>query len=69
MNPYAETLVQELEIRSVPEKAHWWNQYLKGEIRFVGTSIPEIRKLLIEKNFSDGLDRLPMNQQVGMVNG
>ena len=69
MNPYAETLVQELEIRSVPAKADWWNQYLKGEIRFVGTSIPEIRKLLIEKNFSDGLDRLPMNQQVGMVNG
>jgi 3-methyladenine DNA glycosylase AlkD len=68
MNPYAETLVQELKIRSVPEKADWWNNYLKGEIRFVGTSIPEIRKLLIEKNFSDGLDRLPMNQQVGMVN-
>ena len=35
MNPYAETLVQELEIRSVPQKADWWNNYLKGEIRFV----------------------------------
>lgn len=69
MNPYAETLVQELEIRSVPQKADWWNSYLKGEIRFVGTSIPEIRKLLIEKNFSDGLDRLAMNKQVGLVNG
>lgn len=69
MNPYAEALVQELEVRSVPQKADWWNHYLKGEIRFVGTSIPEIRKLLIERNFSDGLDRLPMNQQVGMVNG
>lgn len=69
MNPYAETLVQELEVRSVPQKADWWNSYLKGEIRFVGTSIPEIRKLLIEKNCSDGLDRLPMNQQVGVVNG
>ena len=69
MNPYAETLVQELEVRSVPQKADWWNSYLKGEIRFVGTSIPEIRKLLIEKNGSDGLDHLPMNQQVSMVNG
>jgi len=69
MNPYAETLVQELEIRSVPQKADWWNNYLKGEIRFVGTSIPEIRKLLIEKNSEDGLDHLPMNQQVSMVNG
>ena len=68
MNPYAETLVRELEVRSVPKKADWWNNYLKGEIRFVGTSIPEIRKLLIEKNFSDGLDGLPMNQQVSMVN-
>lgn len=69
MNPYAETLVRELKVRSVPQKADWWNNYLKGEIRFVGTSIPEIRKLLIERNFIDGLDRLPMNQQVGMVNG
>ena len=68
MNPYAETLVQELEVRSVPQKADWWNNYLKGEIRFVGTSIPEIRKLLIEKNHSEGLNQLPMNQQVGMVN-
>ena len=68
MNPYAETLVQELEVRSVPQKADWWNNYLKGEIRVGGTSIPEIRKLLIERNLSDGLDRLPMNQQVGMVN-
>lgn len=69
MNPYAETLVQELEARSVPQKADWWNNYLKGEIRFVGISIPEIRKLLIERNFTDGLDQLPMNQQVGLVNG
>ena len=69
MNQYAETLVQELKIRSVPHKADWWNSYMKGEIRFVGTSIPEIRKLLIEKNSSEGLDHLPMNQQVSFVNG
>ena len=68
MNQYAETLVQELKHRSVPQKADWWNNYLKGEIRFVGTSIPEIRKLLIEKNSSEGLDQLPMNQQVSLVN-
>jgi 3-methyladenine DNA glycosylase AlkD len=69
MNQHAETLVQELKVRSVPQKADWWNNYLKGEIRFVGTSLPEIRKLLKEKNMSEGLDQLPMNQQVGMVNG
>lgn len=69
MNQYAETLVQELKIRSVPQKADWWNRYLKGEIRYVGTSIPEIRKLLKEKNFTEGLDQLPMNQQVSLVNG
>lgn len=69
MNQYAETLVQELQDRSVPQKAEWWNSYLKGEIRFVGTSIPEIRKLLMEKNRSEGLDLLPMNQQVSLVNG
>ncbi len=69
MNQYAETLVQELKIRSVPQKADWWNSYMKGEIRFVGTGIPEIRKLLKEKNRSEGLDQLPMNQQVGLVNG
>lgn len=69
MNQHAETLVQELELRSVPQKADWWNSYMKGEIRFVGTSIPEIRKLLHEKNSREGLDQLPMNQQVGLVNG
>jgi len=68
MNQYAETLVQELKHRSVPQKADWWNNYMKGEIRFVGTSIPQIRKLLIEKNNSEGLDQLPMNQQVSLVN-
>lgn len=69
MNQHAETLVQELKLRSIPQKADWWNSYMKGEIRFIGTSIPEIRKLLIEKNRSEGLDQLPMNQQVSLVNG
>ena len=69
MNPYTETLVQELEIRSIPEKAEWWNSYMKGVIRFVGISVPEIRKLLYEANRELDLDQLPMNQQVSMVNG
>ena len=69
MNQHAETLVQELRIRSIPQKADWWNSYMKGEIQFVGTSIPEIRKLLIEKNSSEGLSQLSMNQQVSFVNG
>lgn len=69
MNQLAETFVQELEVRSVPQKADWWNRYMKGEIRFVGTGIPEIRKLLLEMNQSEGLDQLPMNRQVSLVNG
>jgi 3-methyladenine DNA glycosylase AlkD len=69
MNQYAETLVEELQVRSLPEKADWWNSYMKGEIRFIGTSIPEIREVLKEKNRIEGLDQLPMNQQVSLVNG
>ena len=69
MNQYAETLVQELKVRSVPQKADWWNSYMKGEIQFVGISIPEIRNLLKETNRIEGLDQLPMNQQVSLVNG
>ncbi len=69
MNQYAETLIQELELRSAPQKADWWNLYMKGEIRFMGTSLPDIRKLLKEKNSREGLDQLPMNRQVSFVNG
>jgi len=69
MNQYAETLVQEIKVRSVPQKANWWNSYMKGEIRFIGTSIPEIRKVLLERNRTEDLDQLPMNQQVSLVNG
>lgn len=69
MNQLAETFVQELEERAVPRKADWWNRYMKGEINFVGAGIPEIRKLLLEMNTSEGLDQLPMNRQVSLVNG
>jgi 3-methyladenine DNA glycosylase AlkD len=68
MNQLAETFVQELEERSVPRKADWWNRYMKGEIRFVGAGIPEIRALLLEMNQSEGLDQLPMNRQVNLAN-
>ena len=69
MNQLTENFVQELEERSLPHKADWWNRYMKGEIRFVGAGIPEIRKLLLEMNQSEDLDQLPMNRQVGLVNG
>ena len=69
MNQLAETFVQELQERSEPQKADWWNRYMKGEIRFVGAGIPEIRKLLLEMNKSQELDQLPLNRQVGLVNG
>ncbi len=69
MNQLTENFVQELEERSVPQKADWWNRYMKGEIRFVGAGIPEIRKLLLEMNQRENLDQLPLNRQVSLVNG
>ena len=69
MNQFGQIVVEELKENSVTRKAAWWNSYLKGKIAFMGLGIPEIRKILVDLNRTQGLDQLPMNQQVGIVNG
>ena len=69
MNQFGQIVVEELKENSETRKAAWWNSYLKGKIAFMGLGIPEIRKILVDLNRTQGLDRLPMNQQVGIVNG
>jgi len=69
MNPLGQIVVEELKEKSVPGKADWWNNYLKGKIPFMGLGIPEIRKVLLDLNQMAGLEHLPMNRQVGIVNG
>ncbi|RLD70068.1 MAG: hypothetical protein DRI98_08910 [Bacteroidetes bacterium] len=69
MNQFGQIVVEELKENSVTRKADWWNSYLKGKIAFMGLGIPEIRKILVDLNRTQGLDQLPMNQQVGIVNG
>jgi 3-methyladenine DNA glycosylase AlkD len=51
------------------EKAAWWNQYLKGEIPFIGVGTPEIRRIFLERNREFSFGKLPMNRQVSLVNG
>jgi len=69
MNQVGQIVVEELMEKSVSKKAEWWNRYLKGEIPFMGLGIPEIRKVLLDLNVSGELESLPMNRQVGLVNG
>jgi len=69
MNQFGQIVVEEIQEKSVPQKADWWNSYLKGKIAFLGLGIPEIRKILIELNKAQNLEHLPMNRQVGIVNG
>ncbi|MEN8156837.1 MAG: DNA alkylation repair protein [Bacteroidota bacterium] len=61
-------LMDEIKERSDPEKAAWWNRYLKGEISFLGVGIPEIRKILLEMDRERPFGQLPMNRQVSLVN-
>lgn len=69
MNQLGQILVEELQEKSIPKKADWWNNYLKGKIPFMGLGIPEIRKVLLDLNKMVHLEHLPMNRQVGIVNG
>ena len=67
MNPYSQIITETLQQRSSPDKAAWWNRYMKGSIPFLGAGIPEIRKYLLELNAKEDLEALPMNRQVGLV--
>lgn len=65
---YDGVISEELKQTGRADKADWWNNYLKGTIPFIGAGIPEIRKILLDRNLTEGLDQLPMNKQVSMVN-
>jgi len=69
MNHSGHQIVEELKRNAKSEKADWWNRYLKDTIPFIGAGIPEIRKILLERNRTEGLDRMAMNKQVGLVRG
>jgi len=51
------------------KKAEWWNEYMKGEIPFLGLGIPEIRQVFLEREKETSFSTLPMNKQVSLVNG
>jgi 3-methyladenine DNA glycosylase AlkD len=67
MNLYSQLISETILQQAKPDKAEWWNRYMKGSIPFLGAGIPEIRKHLLEMNRRDRLDELPMNRQVGLV--
>ena len=67
MNPYSQQITEVLIKKSNPDRAEWWNRYMKGSIPFIGAGLPEIRKYLLDINQREGLDALPMNRQVGLV--
>jgi len=59
----------EIKERATPDKAEWWNQYLKGEIPFLGVDTPEIREVFLNRDRESAFEKLAMNQQVSLVNG
>jgi 3-methyladenine DNA glycosylase AlkD len=67
MNPYRQQITETLSQKGSPDKAEWWNRYMKGSIPFLGAGLPEIRKYLIDINKREGLESLPLNRQVGLV--
>lgn len=69
MNYDGHQIVAELKRNAKSEKADWWNRYLKDTIPFIGAGIPEIRKILLDRNKAEGLDQMAMNKQVGLVRG
>ena len=59
----------QLQRNASSEKARWWNDYLKGEIPFLGVGTPDIRKLFLDRDRYSAYEDLSMNKQVAMVNG
>ena len=62
-------IVDALQRKASSEKAQWWNDYLKGEIPFMGIGTPDIRKLFLDRNRVSAYEDLTMNRQVALVNG
>jgi len=69
MNHLHQIVFEEIKESATPDKAEWWNQYLKGEIPFLGVGTPEIRKVFLNRDRELAFENLAMNQQVSLVNG
>ncbi len=50
MNQLRQDVFEEIREKATPDKAEWWNQYLKGEIPFLGVGTPEIRKVFLNRD-------------------
>ncbi len=45
MNHLHQIVYDEIKERATPQKAEWWNNYLKGEIPFLGVGTSDIREV------------------------
>lgn len=69
MNRLHQIVFDEIKEKATPDKAEWWNQYMKGEIPFLGVGTPEIRAVFLNHNKKSAFEDMAMNQQVSLVNG
>ena len=69
MNQARIDISEQLRRSGSTKKAAWWNQYMKGEIPFLGVGIPEIRNVFLDRDKESSFTRLTMNKQVALVNG
>jgi len=69
MSHLRQIVFDEIKERATPVKAEWWNQYLKGEIPFLGVGTPDIREIFMNRDRELAFEELPMNRQVSLVNG
>lgn len=69
MNQLREVVFEEIKEKATPDKAEWWNHYMKGEIPFLGVGTPDIRDVFLHRDRETSFENLPMNRQVSLVNG
>ena len=69
MHQLRQIVFEEIKEKATPDKAEWWNQYLKGEIPFLGVGTPEIREVFLNRDRESAFNELSMNKQVSLVNG
>ena len=69
MSQLRQHVFDEIKEKATPDKAEWWNQYLKGEIPFLGVGTSEIREVFLNQDKELAFEDLPINRQVSLVNG
>jgi 3-methyladenine DNA glycosylase AlkD len=69
MHQLRQVVLEEIREKATPDKAEWWNQYMKGEIPFLGVGTPEIREVFLSRDRESAFEDLAMNRQVSLVNG